>query len=140
MLINLCKSFVLLGGVKLPIASTLLASGRAAVLSMRRCRLKGIHFRSDTNRTGAEDLSFYYSRLLYCLNQILAVMLTSQHRVLSSKIVRPRAPCGARCIGHAVRTWSRRLTVFLDIIIFHLIKSCNQTIFTTMKLKKTTII
>ena len=23
-----------------------------------------------------------------------------------SKTVRPRAPCGARCIGHAVRTWS----------------------------------
>ena len=33
-------------------------------------------------------------------------MLLSQHRVSSSKTVRPRAPCGARCIGHAVRTWS----------------------------------
>ena len=30
----------------------------------------------------------------------------SQHRVSSSKTVRPRAPCGARCIGHAVSTWS----------------------------------
>ena len=29
-----------------------------------------------------------------------------QHRVLSSKTVRPRAPCGARCIGHAIRAWS----------------------------------
>ena len=28
------------------------------------------------------------------------------HRVLSSKTVRPRAPRGARCIGHAVSTWS----------------------------------
>ena len=36
----------------------------------------------------------------------LAVVLLSQHRVSSSKTVRPRAPCGARCIGHAVRTWS----------------------------------
>ena len=62
---------------------------------------KGIHFRSDTNRTGAEDLSFY-PRLLYCLNQMLAVMLLSQHRVLSSKT---SCPCGARCIGHAVSTW-----------------------------------
>ena len=69
-------------------------------------RLKGIHSRSDTNRTGAEGLSFYYPRLLHCLNQMLAVMLLSQHRVSSSKTVRPRAPCGARCIGHAVRTWS----------------------------------
>ena len=65
-----------------------------------------IHSRSDTNRTEAEGLSFYYPRLLHCLNQILAVVLLSQHRVSSSKIVRPRAPCGARCIGHAVRTWS----------------------------------
>ena len=37
---------------------------------------------------------------------MLAVVLLSQHQVLSSKTVRPRAPCGARCIGHAVRTWS----------------------------------
>ena len=69
-------------------------------------RLKGIHSRSDTNRTGAEGLSFYYLRLLHCLNQILAVVLLSQHQVLSSKTVRPRAPFGAQCIGHAVRTWS----------------------------------
>ena len=33
-------------------------------------------------------------------------MLLSQHRVSSSKTVRPRAPCGARCMGHAVSTWS----------------------------------
>ena len=36
---------------------------------------------------------------------MLAVVLLSQHRVLSSKTVRLRAPCGARCIGHAVSTW-----------------------------------
>ena len=48
---------------------------------------KGIHSRSDTNRTGAEGLSLYYPRLLHCLNQMLAVMLLSQHRVSSSKTV-----------------------------------------------------
>ena len=37
---------------------------------------------------------------------MLAVVLLSQYRVLSSKTVRPRAPCSARCIGHAVSTWS----------------------------------
>ena len=37
---------------------------------------------------------------------MLAVMLLSQHRALSSKTVRSRAPCGARCIGHAVSTWA----------------------------------
>ena len=69
-------------------------------------RLKGIHSRPDPNRTGAEGLSFYYPRLLHCLDQMLAVMSLSQHRVSSSKTVRPRAPCGARCIEHAVSTWS----------------------------------
>ena len=72
----------------------------------RRHRLKGIHSRSDTNRTGADGLSFYYPRLLHCLNQVLAVVLLSQHRVSSSKTLRPRAPYGARCIRHAVSTWS----------------------------------
>ena len=66
----------------------------------------GIHSRSDTNRTGAKGLSFYYPRLLHSLDQMLAVMSLSQHRVSSSKTVRPRAPCGARCIGHAVSIWS----------------------------------
>ena len=33
-------------------------------------------------------------------------MLLDQYEVLSSKTVRPRAPCGARCMGHAIRTWS----------------------------------
>ena len=37
---------------------------------------------------------------------MLAVMLLIQHRVSSSKTVRPRTLCGVRCIGHAVRTWS----------------------------------
>ena len=69
-------------------------------------RLKGIHSRSDTNRTEAEGLSFYYPRLLHCLDQMLAVMSLSQHRVSSFKTVRPRAPCRARCIGHTVSTWS----------------------------------
>ena len=67
---------------------------------------KGIHSRSDTNKTGAEGLSFYYRRLLYCPDQMLPVMLLSQHRVSSSKIVRSCAPCGARFMGHAIRTWS----------------------------------
>ena len=35
-----------------------------------------------------------------------ALMLLSQHRVSSSRIVRLRAPCGARCMGHTNRTWS----------------------------------
>ena len=72
----------------------------------RRHRLKGIYFRSGTSRTGADGLSFYYPRQLHCLNQMLAVLLLSQYGVSSSKTVRPRAPYGARCIGHAVSTWS----------------------------------
>ena len=79
---------------------------KASSTRRRRRRLKGIHSRPDTNRTGAEGLSFYYPRLLHCLDQMLAVMLLSQHRVSSSKTVRPRASCGARCMGHIVSTWS----------------------------------
>ena len=90
----------------LQITYCLMLSARFVFIYCRRRRLKGIHSRSDTNRTGAKGLSFYYPRLLHCLDQMLAVMLLSQHRVLSSKTVRPRAPCGARCIGHAVSTWS----------------------------------
>ena len=37
---------------------------------------------------------------------MLAVILLSQHRVSSSKTFRLRAPYDARCIGHAIRTWS----------------------------------
>ena len=37
---------------------------------------------------------------------MLVVVLLSQHRVSSSKTVRPRAPCCDRCIGHVVSTWS----------------------------------
>ena len=36
----------------------------------------------------------------------MAVMVLSRHRVLSSKTVRPRDPCGARCMEHAIRAWS----------------------------------
>ena len=66
---------------------------------------KGIHSRSDTNKIEAEGLFFYYPRLLCCPDQMLAVVLLSQHRVSSSKTVRPRVSCYARCIGHAIKTW-----------------------------------
>ena len=33
-------------------------------------------------------------------NQMLAVMVLSQHRVSTSKTVSPRIPVGARCTGH----------------------------------------
>ena len=69
-----------------------------------RCRLKRYPLQVRHKQDWPEGLSFYYSRLLYCLDQMLAVMLLSQHQVLSSKTVRPRAPGSARCIGHAVRT------------------------------------
>ena len=48
----------------------------------------------------------FIPRLLHFPDQMLEVMLFSQHRVSSSKTVGPRAPCGARCIGQAVGTWS----------------------------------
>ena len=37
---------------------------------------------------------------------MLAVMMLSRHRVSSSKTVRPRASCGAQCMGSVIRMWS----------------------------------
>ena len=72
-----------------------------------RCRcleeyLLQVRHKQDWGR----DLSFYYPRILYCLDQMLAVMLLSQHRYLLSKTVRSCFPCGARSMGHGIRTWS----------------------------------
>ena len=65
---------------------------------------KCMHSGSVT-KTRAEDLlPIYYPRLLYFPDQMLAVVVLSQHRVLSSKIVRPRSPCDALCMEHAIRT------------------------------------
>ena len=57
-------------------------------------------------RLGPRVYPFTTPRLLYCADQMLAVMLLSHYRVSLSKTDRPRALCGARCIGHAVSTWS----------------------------------
>ena len=66
---------------------------------------KSIHSRLDTNKIGAKSLSFYYPRLLYCPDQLWAIMVMSQHQVLSFKIIRSCAPCGALCIGCAIKIW-----------------------------------
>ena len=47
---------------------------------------------------GPRVYPFTTPRLLYCPDQVLVAMLLSQHRVSSSKTVRPRAPCGAQCM------------------------------------------
>ena len=75
-------------------------------ISCRRCRLEGHPLQVRRKQDWGRGLFFYYPRLLYCPDQMLAVMLLNQHRVWSCKTVRPRAPYGARCIGHAVKTWS----------------------------------
>ena len=43
-------------------------------------------------------------RPLYFPDQMLAVMVSSQHRVSSFKTIRLCAPCDARCMRHAIRT------------------------------------
>ena len=37
---------------------------------------------------------------------MLATMVLNQHRVSSSKTIRPRASCDVRYMGHVIRTWS----------------------------------
>ena len=57
-------------------------------------------------KMGTEGLSFYYPNLLCCLDQMLAVIMLSQHLVSLSKTVRPIIPRGARCMGHVKIMWS----------------------------------
>ena len=52
---------------------------------------KNFHSKSDTNRTKAKGLLICNPRMLYCLEQKLAMMILSQHWVLPSKPVRPHA-------------------------------------------------
>ena len=55
---------------------------------------------------GAKGLFFYHPSLLYCPDQMLAVMWLSQHLVSSSKSVRPIIPQGTRCVAHVKKTLS----------------------------------
>ena len=57
---------------------------------------KGIHF---------EYLFFYYFRLLFYPNQMLAAMVMSQHQFLSAKTVRPCAPRDVQCMKYVNRAW-----------------------------------
>ena len=72
----------------------------------RRRRLKRYPLQVRHKQDWGRGFILLLPRLLHCLDQTLAVMSLSQHRVSSSKTVRPRAPCGVRCIGHAVNIWS----------------------------------
>ena len=52
------------------------------------------HSRPEQIKARAEGLSFYHPGLLRCPDQMLAVLVLSQHRVASSKTCRPRVPLG----------------------------------------------
>ena len=68
-------------------------------------RLKEHPLGSITDRTVAEGMLFYYNPGCCLPDQMLAVVVLSQHRVSSSKNVAPRGPCGAQCMGNVIRTW-----------------------------------
>ena len=72
----------------------------------RRRRLKRYPLQVRHKQDWGRGFILLLPQTAACLNQMLAVVLLSQHRVSSSKTVRHRAPYGARCIGHAVSTWS----------------------------------
>ena len=56
--------------------------------------------------TGAEGLSFYYPQTaaLPESDAVSGVIKPASSFVIQNR--QPRAPCGARCIGHAISTWS----------------------------------
>ena len=76
------------------------------VTHRRHRRLERYPLQARHKQDWGREFILLLPRLLYCLNQMLEVMLLSQHRVSSSKTVRSRAPRGGRCIRHAVKTWS----------------------------------
>ena len=65
--------------------------------------LRVIH-QHDWNR----EFILLLPRLLHCpdIDQVLAMTVISQHWISSSKAISLCAPCGARCIRHAIKSWS----------------------------------
>ena len=57
--------------------------------------LEGIHIHVENSSKTSMLLNHPLFR-----NQMLAVMVLSQHRVSTSKTASPRIPVGARCTGH----------------------------------------
>ena len=83
-----------------------LASVTCFFFLLRCRRLEGHLLQVSQKQNKSRGFFFYYPRLLYYLDQMLVVMVLRQHQILSCIIVRPHAPCGGRCMGHAIRTWS----------------------------------
>ena len=76
-----------------------------------RRRLKGHPLQVRHKQVWDRGFILLLTRLLYSPDQMLAVMVLSQHRVLSFKTVRPCTPCGVRCMGHAIRTSSNNFSM-----------------------------
>ena len=93
---------------KMRVLFKIVVSFYSTLLAFENCLLSSSFGRVSTPGQTQAGLGpkVYTFTIPGCRDQMLAVTLLSQHRVLSSRTVRPRAPCGARCMGHAVRTWS----------------------------------
>ena len=72
----------------------------------RRRRLDGHPLQVRHKQDWGRGLILLLLQAAVLLGSDAAVMLLSQHRVSSSKTVRPRAPCDNQCMGHAIRTRS----------------------------------
>ena len=69
------------------------------------CHLEGHPLWVTHKQDLGRGFSLYYPRLLYFSDQMLVVMLFSQHCVLLSEIITPRALCDVQCMVNAIRTW-----------------------------------
>ena len=74
-------------------------------LVLSRRRLKGHPLQVRHEQDWGRGFILLLPQAALLPDQMLAVMLLSQHRVSSSKTVRTRAPYGARSMEHAIRTW-----------------------------------
>ena len=73
---------------------------------VRRCRrLEGHLLQVRHKQDWGQGFILLLPQAAVLPDQMLAVMMLSQHQVLSYKNVRRRASCRDRCMGHVIRTW-----------------------------------
>ena len=77
----------------------------------RHCSMEENPLRVKRKRDWGRGFIFLLSQLLYCVGQVLVVIVLSQHQVLSSRTVGPRAPCGAWC-----KLWAALLRYGLQFV------------------------
>ena len=90
-----------------------LSNCKFLLLASRRHHLKGHPLQVRHKQDWGQKFILLLPQVAVLLYQMLAVMLLSQHRILSPKTVIFDAPCDAQCMRHAIRMSSAVCSVTL---------------------------